>query len=62
MLQGTFVGQFDRSTYHCQFRRPDPDMLKKRIKGSCGTRVRYGYRRLYCTLRRDGWCVHLKKV
>jgi len=54
--------QFDRSTYHYQSRRTDPAFLKKRIKEICETHVRYGYRRVYYILRRDGWCVNLKKV
>lgn len=54
--------QFDRSTYHYQSRRTDPAFLKKRIKEICETHVRYGYRRVYYILRRDGWHVNLKKV
>ena len=54
--------QFDRSTYHYQSRRPDPAFLKKRIKEICEAHVRYGYRRVYCILRRDGWVVNMKKV
>ena len=53
---------FDRSTYHYQSRRTDPAFLKKRIKEICETHVRYGYRRVYYILRRDGWHVNLKKV
>jgi len=54
--------QFDRSTYHYQSRRTDPAFLKKRIKEICETHVRYGYRRVYYILRRDGWVVNMKKV
>jgi putative transposase len=53
---------FDRSTYHYRSRRTDPAFLKKRIKEICETHVRYGYRRVYYILRRDGWNVSLKKV
>lgn len=53
---------FDTSSYHYQTRRTDPAFLKKRIKEICETHVRYGYRRVYYILRRDGWCVNLKKV
>jgi len=28
----------------------------------CETHVRYGYRRVYYILRRDGWSVNMKKV
>ena len=53
---------FDRSTYHYQSRRTDPAFPKKRIKEICETHVRYGYRRVYYILRRDGWSVNMKKV
>jgi putative transposase len=53
---------FDRSTYHYQSRRTDPAFLKKRIKEICETHVRYGYRRVYYILRRDGWSVNMMKV
>jgi putative transposase len=46
---------FDTSSYHYQSRRTDPAFLKKRIKEICETHVRYGYRRVYYILRRDGW-------
>ena len=48
--------------YHHQSRRTDPAFLRKRIKEICETHVRYGYRRVYCILRRDGWNVIMKKV
>lgn len=53
---------FDTSSYHYQSRRTDPAFLKKRIKEICETHVRYGYRRVYYILRRDGWSVNMKKV
>lgn len=53
---------FDRSTYHYRSRGTDPAFLKKRIKEICETLVRYGYRRVYYILRRDGWAVNMKKV
>lgn len=52
----------DTSTYHYKSHRTDPAMLKKRIKEICETHVRYGYRRVYYILRRDGWLVNMKKV
>jgi hypothetical protein len=36
--------------------------LKKRIKEICETRVRYGYRRVWVLLRREGWEVNQKRV
>jgi len=53
---------FDTSSYHYQSRRTDPTFLKKRIKEICETHVRYGYRRVYRILRREGWIVNAKKV
>ena len=53
---------FDRSTYHYQACRTDPAILKKRFRDICETHVRYGYRRAYYILRRDGWAVNMKKV
>ncbi len=52
----------DTSTYHYKSHRTDPAMLKKRIREICETHVRYGYRRVYYILRRDGWLVNMKKV
>jgi putative transposase len=56
------VLSFDTSSYHYQSRRSDPAFLKKRIKEICETHVRYGYRRVYHILRREGWVVNAKKV
>ena len=53
---------FDTSSYHYQSRRTDPAFLKKRIKEICETHVRYGYRRVYYILCRDGWSVNMQKV
>jgi putative transposase len=52
----------DTSTYHYKSHRTDPAMLKKCIKEICETHVRYGYRRVFYILRRDGWLVNMKKV
>lgn len=40
----------------------DPAAIKQRIKAICETHVRYGYRRVYHILRREGWVVNAKKV
>ena len=52
----------DRSTYHYQSKRAGQAGLKKRIKEICETRVRYGYRRVWVLLRREGWEVNQKRV
>jgi putative transposase len=50
------------SSYHYKSRRTDPAELKRRIKEICETRVRYGYRRVYVVLDREGWEVSIKMV
>ena len=49
------VFEIDTSTYHCKSRRPGQAALEQRIKEICQTRVRYGYRRIHVSLRREGW-------
>ena len=49
------VLEFDTSTYHYKSRRSGQAGLEQRIKEICQTRVRYGYRRVYVLLRREGW-------
>ena len=56
------VLEVDRSTYHYKSRRPDQAVLEARIKEICGTRVRYGYRRVHVVLQREGWDVNIKKT
>lgn len=53
---------FDRSAYQYQSRWTDPAFLNKCIKEICETHVRFGHRRVYCSLRRDGWAVNLKRL
>ncbi|SHN64963.1 putative transposase [Erythrobacter sanguineus] len=53
---------FDTSSYHYPSRHTDPAFLQKRIKEICETHVRYGHRRVYHILRREGWVVNAKKV
>lgn len=54
--------RFDCSSYHYKSRRTDPAELKQRIREICETRVRYGYRRVYVLLAREGWDVSIKMV
>jgi putative transposase len=54
--------KFDCSSYHYKSRRTDPAELKRRIKEICETRARYGYRRVYVVLDREGWEVSIKMV
>jgi hypothetical protein len=52
----------DTSSYHYRSRRPDQAGLEARIKASCETRVRYGYRRVHVLLQREGWRINIKKT
>lgn len=54
--------RLDCSSYHDKSRRTDPAELKRRIKEICETRVRYGYRRVYVVLDREGWEVSIRTV
>ena len=52
----------DTSTYHYKSRRIGQAGLEKRIREICETRVRYGYRRVYVLLRREGWLINENKT
>lgn len=43
-------------------RKKEEGFLKERIRGIAYERKRYGYRRIWAILRREGMCVNLKKV
>lgn len=51
-----------RSTYHYRSRRPEQAALRKRIREVAEARVRYGYRRIWIVLRREGWPINAKRV
>lgn len=50
------------SSYHYRSIRPPQIPLRNRIKELAAARVRYGYRRIYILLRREGWKVNHKRV
>lgn len=52
----------DTSTYHYKATRSDQAGLRKRIREIAETRVRFGYRRIWIMLRREGWAVNVKRV
>ena len=52
----------NRSSYYYRPKKDSQEALRKRIKEISQTRVRYGYRRIYVLLRREGWQVNHKKV
>jgi putative transposase len=44
-----------RSLYRYRSRRPDSAALRSRIEEIAAIKRRYGYRRVYLRLRREGW-------
>jgi putative transposase len=51
-----------RSLYCYRSRRPDSAPLRARIEEIAAVKRRYGYRRVYLRLRREGWQVNRKRV
>ena len=51
-----------RSLYRYRSRRPDNAPLRARIEEIAAIKRRYGYRRVYVRLRREGWEVNRKRV
>jgi len=51
-----------RSLYSYRSRRPDSGPLRARIEEIAAVKRRYGYRRVYLRLRREGWQVNRKRV
>jgi len=56
------VLQACRATYQYRARRDPQAFLRKKIRQIAETRTRYGYRRIYVLLRREGWSVNHKRV
>jgi hypothetical protein len=56
------LAQISRSTIEYRSRRPDDRSLRERILAWARERTRYGYRRIYLLLRREGWAVNRKRV
>ena len=52
----------DRSSVRYRRRRPDDDVLRERLKVLAEERRRFGYRRLWVLLRREGHTVNRKRV
>jgi len=51
-----------RSLYRYQSQADDQALLRMRIREIAFTRVRYGYKRIYVLLRREGWRINHKRV
>jgi putative transposase len=45
----------ETSTYHYKSKRRSQAALVQRLREIAETRVRYGYRRIYVLLKREGW-------
>jgi putative transposase len=54
--------QISRSLYRYRSRRAGCSGLRERIQQIAETKRRYGYRRIYIRLRREGWPVNRKHV
>jgi putative transposase len=54
--------RISRSLYRYKSRRPDCPGLSQRIAEIAASKRRYGYRRVYLKLRREGWGVNRKRV
>ena len=54
--------QLSRSLYRYRSVRPPCGPLRERIEEIAATKRRYGYRRVYLRLRREGWGVNRKRV
>jgi len=54
--------RISRSLYRYRSRRPECAGLPERIGEIATLKRRYGYRRVYLRLRREGWCVNRKHV
>jgi len=54
--------RLERSSYYYKSRAKDQTALKLRIRDIAQSRPRFGYRRIYVLLRREGWKVNHKRV
>ena len=54
--------KLSRSLYRYRSRRADCTALRARMLEIAGEKRRYGYRRVYRRLRREGWAVNRKRV
>ncbi len=60
--RGCAALRFDRSSHRYRSQRDDQAFLRHRIKEIAAARVRYGYRRIWIALRREGLPVNHKRV
>jgi putative transposase len=56
------LAQISRSVFEYRSRRAEDGSLRERILAWAKQRSRFGYRRIYDMLRREGWSVNRKRV
>jgi len=56
------VIMMNRSSYYYKANRDEQLALRLRIKEIAAIRIRYGYKRIYILLRREGWIINHKRV
>jgi putative transposase len=56
------VAEADRSSVRYRRRRPDDALVREQLKALAAQRRRFGYRRLWVLLRRQGHAVNKKRV
>ena len=54
--------RFPRSSHRYESVRENPVALRMRLRELAAARPRFGYRRLWVLLRREGWSVNHKRV
>lgn len=62
VTRGCGLVGISRSLYCYRSRRRDSAALRSRIDEIAAVKRRYGYRRVYLRLRREGWSVNRKRV
>jgi putative transposase len=60
--RGCRVVRFSHATYHYRYRKDPQTALRMRLRELAEVRRRFGSRRLYILLRREGWIVNHKRV
>mgnify|MGYP001814273407 FL=1 len=60
--RGCGLVEIHRSSYYYKAKSRDDEPIRQRLRDLAYSRPRYGYRRLYILLRREGWQVNHKRV
>jgi putative transposase len=62
VVRACALAEFSRATWYRRSRAPDQTALRLRLRDLAYARPRYGYRRLWLLLRREGWLINHKRV